>query len=639
MYADEQDVIVCLGVDLRTAGAKSSLASLGSSIANPHTIAPREIFIRLYEQFPSTPHLRQHNTTVKMKLNISYPANGSQKLIEIDDERKLRVFMEKRMGAEVPGDSVGDEFKGYVFKITGGNDKQGFPMKQGVMHPTRVRLLLADGHSCYRPRRTGERKRKSVRGCIVGMDLSVLALAVVKQGDADIPGLTDTVHPKRLGPKRATKIRKFFGLSKEDDVRKFVIRREVQPKKEGAKPYTKAPRIQRLVTPQRLQHKRHRIALKRRAAEASKDAANEYAQLLHKRVAEEKAKVQDARAGIHGCIVRGDLVELPQYNERLIMILHQKLHYELDLFSSSTCSCVTTFFQPFMATITNSIKLLTGTSHKHLATLVANRLGIELANVRVQQYSNNESSISIGESVRDEDASARRITAVLPNFPYARQDKKDKGRAPITAKLMANMLQTAGCNHVITMDLHASQIQGFFNVPVDNLYAEPSTLRWIKENLNVKDCVIVSPDAGGAKRATSIAYSLDLPFALIHKERARPNEVSRMTLVGDCEGRIAIIVDDMADTCGTLVKAADVVLENGAKEAIAIVTHGILSGDAIHKLNNSKLKKLVVTNTVPHEEKKAQCSRIETIDISPTVSSFIPLRNGWEHVLTMCIAC
>ncbi|EOD42865.1 Ribosomal protein S6e [Neofusicoccum parvum] len=230
-----------------------------------------------------------------MKLNISYPANGSQKLIEIDDERKLRVFMERRMGQEVPGDSIGDEFKGYVFKITGGNDKQGFPMKQGVMHPTRVRLLLADGHSCYRPRRTGERKRKSVRGCIVGMDLSVLALSIVKQGDADIPGLTDTVHPKRLGPKRATKIRRMFGLSKEDDVRKFVIRREVTPKGEGKKPYTKAPRIQRLVTPQRLQHKRHRLALKRRNAERQRDAASDYAKLLHQRVVENKAAHDEAK--------------------------------------------------------------------------------------------------------------------------------------------------------------------------------------------------------------------------------------------------------------------------------------------------------------------------------------------------------
>ncbi|KAJ9499137.1 40S ribosomal protein S6 [Exophiala xenobiotica] len=230
-----------------------------------------------------------------MKLNISYPAHGSQKLFEIEDERKLRVFMDKRMGNEVPAEGLGDEWKGYIFRITGGNDKQGFPMKQGVMLPTRVRLLLSDGHSCYRPRRTGERKRKSVRGCIVAQDLSVLALSIVKQGEGDIPGLTDVVNPKRLGPKRATKIRRFFGLTKQDDVRKFVIRREVVPKKEGAKPYTKAPKIQRLVTPQRMQHKRHRIALKRRRAEASKDAANEYSQLLAKRVHEEREKRTELR--------------------------------------------------------------------------------------------------------------------------------------------------------------------------------------------------------------------------------------------------------------------------------------------------------------------------------------------------------
>jgi small subunit ribosomal protein S6e len=230
-----------------------------------------------------------------MKLNISYPANGTQKMIEVDEDRKLRIFMDRRMGQEVPADTLGDEFKGYVLRITGGNDKQGFPMKQGVMHPTRVRLLLSAGHSCYRPRRTGERKRKSVRGCIVGNDLAVLALSIVKIGEGQIPGLTDTVHPKRLGPKRATKIRRFFGLEKQDDVRKYVIRREIKPKDESKKPYTKAPKIQRLVTPQRLQHKRHRMALKRRRSEAAKDAANDYAKLLHQRVTEEKAKHADAK--------------------------------------------------------------------------------------------------------------------------------------------------------------------------------------------------------------------------------------------------------------------------------------------------------------------------------------------------------
>ncbi|KAJ2906273.1 hypothetical protein MKZ38_002352 [Zalerion maritima] len=230
-----------------------------------------------------------------MKLNISFPANGSQKLIEVEDERRLRIFLEKRMGAEVPADSLGDEWAGYIVRITGGNDKQGFPMKQGVLAPNRVRLLLSDGHSCYRARRTGERRRKSVRGCIVGADLAVLALSIVKKGEGEIPGITDVVHPKRLGPKRATKIRKFFSLTKDDDVRKYVIRREIQPKGEGKKPYTKAPKIQRLVTPQRLQHKRHRLALKRRQSEKVKDEATEYSAILSKRIAEAKSHKADLR--------------------------------------------------------------------------------------------------------------------------------------------------------------------------------------------------------------------------------------------------------------------------------------------------------------------------------------------------------
>jgi small subunit ribosomal protein S6e len=145
------------------------------------------------------------------------------------------------MSQELAADFLGDEWKGYVFRISGGNDKQGFPMKQGVLVPNRVRLLLSDGHSCYRPRRDGERRRKSVRGCIVGPDIGVLSLVIVKQGEGEIPGLTDNVLPKRLGPKRATKIREFFNLSKKDDVRKYVVRREVtSKKKENAKPYTKA---------------------------------------------------------------------------------------------------------------------------------------------------------------------------------------------------------------------------------------------------------------------------------------------------------------------------------------------------------------------------------------------------------------
>jgi len=235
-----------------------------------------------------------------MKLNIANPATGEQKLIDIDEERRYRVFYDKKIAQEVPADSIGDEWKGYVFRITGGNDKQGFPMKQGVLLPYRVKLLLSDGHSCYRPRRTGERKRKSVRGCIVGPDIAVLSLVIMKQGEGEITGLTDNVLPKRLGPKRATKIRKFFNLGKEDDVRKYVVRREVKSmKKEDAKPYTKAPKIQRLVTPMRLQHRRHLNALKRRRLDHQKEQKAEYDTLIQKRVAEKKAKVAAIKAAHH----------------------------------------------------------------------------------------------------------------------------------------------------------------------------------------------------------------------------------------------------------------------------------------------------------------------------------------------------
>ncbi|KAF5099606.1 hypothetical protein D0Z03_000980 [Geotrichum reessii] len=314
---------------------------------------------------------------------------------------------------------------------------------------------------------------------------------------------------------------------------------------------------------------------------------------------------------------------------------------------------------------TNSIKIISGDVHRNLAELVANRLGQKLCKVNVFRDSNREMSITIGESVRDEDvyivtqigsgdvndrilellimvnacktASARRITAVLPNFPYARQDRKDKSRAPITAKLMANMLETAGCNHVITMDLHASQIQGFFDVPVDNLYAEPSVVNYIKQNIDYQNAIIVSPDAGGAKRAAALADRLDLNFALIHKERARANEVSRMVLVGDVTDKICILVDDMADTCGTLAKAAETLLGHNARSVIAIVTHGILSGRATEIINKSKLQSVVCTNTVPLEGKDLQCDRLATIDISGVLAESIRrLHNGQELASESC---
>jgi len=219
-----------------------------------------------------------------MKLNISCPATGCQKAIAIDDDKKLSIFYGRRMGQEVDGDILGDEFKGYVFKITGGNDKDGFSMKQGVLVQGRVRLLMSEGHKCYRPRRAGERKRKSVRGCIVGPDLSVIALAITKAGEQPIAGLTDTKQPKRLGPKRATRIRKLFALTKEDDVRRFVIRRKIE--KEGKPVRYKAPRIQRLVTDARLRRKRIYKAHKKARWEATKKAWETY----HKTVDEYRKK-------------------------------------------------------------------------------------------------------------------------------------------------------------------------------------------------------------------------------------------------------------------------------------------------------------------------------------------------------------
>jgi small subunit ribosomal protein S6e len=223
-----------------------------------------------------------------MKLNISYPSTGAQKLIDIDDDRKLRAFFDKRISHEVEGDHLGDDFKGYIFKISGGNDKQGFAMKQGVLTQQRVRLLVSDGHSCYRPRKRGERKRKSVRGAIVSGELSVLNLVVIKKGDKDIPGLTDANKPRRLGPKRASRIRKLFNLERKDDVRAHVVKRQIV--KDGKKPYFKSPKIQRLVTPQRLQRKRHLISIKRQRSEATKKQGEEYNALLARRYKEARDK-------------------------------------------------------------------------------------------------------------------------------------------------------------------------------------------------------------------------------------------------------------------------------------------------------------------------------------------------------------
>jgi len=226
-----------------------------------------------------------------MKLNIANPATGCQKVIEVDDEKKLRSLYDRRLAAEIEGEQLGDEFKGYVFKIMGGQDKQGFSMKQGVLTQDRVKLMMSKGDQGCRGygMRKGERYRKSCRGCIVSHQIAVLHLTIVKKGDEELAGLTDNQIPRRLGPKRASKIRKLFVLSKEDDVRKYVIRRELAAK-EGKKAGSKAPKIQRLVTPVVLQRKRHRLSVKKTRQTKAKTEAADYQKLLALRQKESREK-------------------------------------------------------------------------------------------------------------------------------------------------------------------------------------------------------------------------------------------------------------------------------------------------------------------------------------------------------------
>ncbi|KDQ59765.1 hypothetical protein JAAARDRAFT_33337 [Jaapia argillacea MUCL 33604] len=311
----------------------------------------------------------------------------------------------------------------------------------------------------------------------------------------------------------------------------------------------------------------------------------------------------------------------------------------------------------------NSVRLLTGNSHPELAQAVAERLNTPLTSCTVRNFSNGEIDVKIFESVRDEDvfiiqsgcddvndnlmellilisacktASAKRITAVIPCFPYARMDKKDKSRAPITAKLVANMLVVAGCDHVITMDLHASQIQGFFDIPVDNLYSEPMMISYIKRNIQGwQDCVIVSPDAGGAKRVTAIADKLGVEFALIHRKRDGKTQDApeRMELlVGVVRDRVAILVDDMIDSGTTLKMATRTLKEGGAKKVYALISHGLMSEAKMNEIEDLALEQLVVTNTIPQKQHAENCGKLVTMDISATIAESIRRTHNGESI-------
>lgn len=296
------------------------------------------------------------------------------------------------------------------------------------------------------------------------------------------------------------------------------------------------------------------------------------------------------------------------------------------------------------------MKLFTGNAHKELAQEVASYLGIPVGNATVTKFSDGEIMVHIHENVRGNDvfvvqptcmpvnhnimelllmvdalkrASTKRITAVMPYYGYSRQDRKVQPRVPISAKLVADLITAAGTNRVLTMDLHAAQIQGFFNIPVDNLYASPVLLDYVQKKYTTENLVIVSPDAGGVERARSFAKRLKSSIAIIDKRREAANISQIMNVIGEVEGKNSIILDDMIDTGGTIIKAATALMEKGAKQVIAACTHPVLSDSAVEKVNNSVIKELIVTNTVPFDNKKEQCKKLTVLSIAPLLGEAI----------------
>ena len=295
------------------------------------------------------------------------------------------------------------------------------------------------------------------------------------------------------------------------------------------------------------------------------------------------------------------------------------------------------------------VAIFTGNSNPVLAKKICQYLSLPLGGAEVKTFSDGEIQIEIIENVRLKDvfvlqstcspvndnlvvlllmieafkrSSARRITVVIPYFGYARQDKKVAPRVPISAKLVADMITLAGANRVITMDLHAGQIQGFFNIPVDNLFAAPVLIDYIRNNFR-DELVIVSPDAGGVERARAFAKRLNAELAIIDKRREAPNKAKAMAVIGDVADKVAVILDDMADTAGTLTEAAEAVMNSGAKEIHACCAHPVLSGPAIERICDSALKSLVVTDTIPLKENAAACDKIKVLTISKLIGEAI----------------
>ena len=288
------------------------------------------------------------------------------------------------------------------------------------------------------------------------------------------------------------------------------------------------------------------------------------------------------------------------------------------------------------------MKLVSGNSNRHLADNIARKLKTPLANCTVKRFSDKEIFIEMNENCRGEDvfviqstsfpandnlmellilidtlkrASAKRITAVIPYFGYARQDRKPGPRTPITAKLVANLIAKSGADRVLSMDLHAGQIQGFFDIPTDNLFAAPILSNDVKNKIGSNNAIVVSPDVGGVVRARLIASRINSDLAIVDKRREKAGESEVMNIIGDVTDRCCFMIDDIVDSAGTLCNAAEALLNAGAKEVYAHVTHGVLSGEAIERVNNSSLTKLIITDTINETEEVKASNKIETVSV------------------------
>jgi ribose-phosphate pyrophosphokinase len=314
--------------------------------------------------------------------------------------------------------------------------------------------------------------------------------------------------------------------------------------------------------------------------------------------------------------------------------------------------------------VKDEIKVFAGNSNPDLADAVCTYLGVVRGAADVRRFSDGEILVEIDENVRGGDvfviqptctpvndsimellllldafrrASAKRITAVVPYFGYARQDRKVAPRVPISAKLVADLITTAGASRVLTIDLHAGQIQGFFNVPVDNLFATPVLLPYVRQRLNDYEVCVVSPDAGGVERARAFAKHLDASLAIIDKRRARANEVAEMHIVGEVRDRVAVLVDDMVDTAGTLVTAALALQQNGARAVLACCTHAVLSGAAIPRIEQSVFSELIVTDTIPLRREAKACPKIKVLSVAHLLGEAIKRTHYEESISSLFV--